>query len=94
MFIILMGPGAGKDSSGKINKEFALIHVSTGDIFRNAVKEMRNGEKGKGIWIRRACPDEIVLGIVKKGCQNLIVRLECARGLDNEQRKLWTVLKT
>ena len=70
MFIILMGPpGAGKGTQAeKLTKEFALIHVSTGDIFRNAVKEgTEMGKKAKEYMDKgELVPDEIVLGIVKE----------------------------
>lgn len=70
MFIVLMGPpGAGKGTQAeKLTKEFALIHVSTGDIFRNAVKEgTEMGRKAKEYMDKgELVPDEIVLGIVKE----------------------------
>lgn len=41
MNIILIGfPGAGKGTQAEyIAKEFGLPHISTGEMFRNAIKE-------------------------------------------------------
>lgn len=70
MNIILMGPpGAGKGTQAeKLAREFSIVHISTGDIFRNAIKEgTEMGKKAKeyldkGVLV----PDEIVVGIVKE----------------------------
>ena len=69
MNLLIMGlPGAGKGTqAAKIVKEFNLIHISTGDMFRAA---MANGtEMGKlaKSYIDRGdlVPDEVTNGIVK-----------------------------
>jgi len=70
MHIILMGPpGAGKGTQAeKLAKEFALPHISTGEMFRNAVKEgTEMGKKAKEYMDKGGLvPDEIVVGIVKE----------------------------
>ncbi len=70
MLVILMGPpGAGKGTQAeKLAKEFALPHISTGDIFRSAVKEgTEMGKKAKEYMDKgELVPDEIVIGIVKE----------------------------
>lgn len=68
--IILMGlPGAGKGTQAEqIVKEFDIPHISTGDMFRAAVKnETPLGLKAKtymdqGLLV----PDEVVIGIVRE----------------------------
>mgnify|MGYP001259629321 CR=1 FL=1 len=70
MLVVLMGPpGAGKGTQAeKLAKEFALPHISTGDIFRSAVKEgTEMGRKAKEYMDKgELVPDEIVIGIVKE----------------------------
>lgn len=81
MFVVLMGPpGAGKGTQAeKLCKEFGLIHVATGDIFRNAVKEgTEMGKKAKAYMDKgELVPDEIVLGIVKER----LSKADCANGV-------------
>lgn len=67
--IILMGPpGAGKGTAAKQLKEaFNLIHISTGDMFREAIKEktelglLAQSYMTKGDLV----PDDVTIGIVK-----------------------------
>lgn len=70
MLVVIMGPpGAGKGTQAeKLAKEFALPHISTGDIFRGAVKEgTEMGKKAKEYMDKgMLVPDEIVIGIVKE----------------------------
>ncbi|MGI6328069.1 MAG: adenylate kinase [Dethiobacteria bacterium] len=81
MFVVLMGPpGAGKGTQAeKLCKEFGLIHIATGDIFRNAVKEgTEMGIKAKAYMDKgELVPDEIVLGIVKER----LSKADCAAGV-------------
>jgi adenylate kinase len=80
MFVIIMGPpGAGKGTQAEIlAKEFALPHISTGDIFRSAVKEgTEMGKKAKEYMDKEhLVPDEIVVGIVKER----LSRPDCKEG--------------
>lgn len=70
MNVILMGlPGAGKGTQGeRIVKEFNIPHISTGDMFRAAVKEetplglQAKAYMDKGLLV----PDEVVIGIVRE----------------------------
>lgn len=80
MNILLMGPpGAGKGTqAAKLVKEFHIVHISTGDMFRAAVKE--GTELGKQA---QACmsagklvPDEITIGIVRER----LAKDDCANG--------------
>lgn len=69
MNLILMGlPGAGKGTQAqKIVKEFHIPHISTGDIFRAAMKnETEMGLKAKAYIDKgELVPDEVTNGIVK-----------------------------
>lgn len=70
MNVILMGlPGAGKGTQAEqIVEEFHIPHISTGDMFRAAVKEQTplgveaKSYMDKGLLV----PDEVVIGIVKE----------------------------
>lgn len=70
MNIILMGlPGAGKGTQAEyIVEEFKVPHISTGDMFRAAVKEQTpmgleaKSYMDKGLLV----PDHVVIGIVKE----------------------------
>lgn len=70
MNIILMGlPGAGKGTQAeKIVEEFHIPHISTGDMFRSALKEGTNmGLKAKEYMDKGLLvPDEVVIGIVEE----------------------------
>ena len=68
MNLILLGPpGAGKGTQGElIIEKYKIPHISTGDIFRAAVKEgTQLGIKAKQyLESGQLVPDEIVVGIV------------------------------
>jgi len=70
MNIILMGlPGAGKGTQAEyIVKEFNVPHISTGDMFRAAVKEQTPmGLEAKSYMDQGLLvPDHVVIGIVKE----------------------------
>ena len=77
--IILMGPpGAGKGTQAKrLVSQFNLIHISTGDMFREAIKENTPLGQMAASYINRGdlVPDEVTIGIVKerlakKDCEN------------------------
>lgn len=70
MNIILMGPpGAGKGTQAElIKREYPIPHISTGDMFREAVS---NGtelglEAKKYMDEGKLVPDEVTIGIVKE----------------------------
>ncbi|NLY89562.1 MAG: adenylate kinase [Firmicutes bacterium] len=66
--LVLLGPpGAGKGTQAeKLTAEFAIPHISTGDIFRAAIKDQTPlGKKAqKYLDGGELVPDEIVIGIV------------------------------
>ncbi len=81
MHILLMGPpGAGKGTqAANLVKELGVPHISTGDMFRAAVKEGTElGKQAKACMDSgKLVPDEVTIGIVrerlakddcKKGC--------------------------
>ncbi|MBP5200054.1 MAG: adenylate kinase [Schwartzia sp.] len=80
MYILLMGPpGAGKGTqAAKLVKEYRIPHMSTGDMFRAAVKEGTElGKKAKACMdAGQLVPDEITIGIVRERLQ----KPDCANG--------------
>ncbi|MFD2043156.1 adenylate kinase [Ornithinibacillus salinisoli] len=69
MNLILMGlPGAGKGTQAeKINEKYNIPHISTGDMFRLAIKEGTElGKKAKSFMDQGdLVPDDVTIGIVK-----------------------------
>lgn len=79
MNLILMGlPGAGKGTQAeKIVEKYHIPHISTGDMFRQAIKdETELGLKAKTFMDKgELVPDEVTIGIVrerlsKEDCKN------------------------
>lgn len=70
MNLILMGlPGAGKGTQAeKIVEQYNIPHISTGDMFRAAIKEGTDlGLKAKAFMDEgNLVPDEVTVGIVKE----------------------------
>ena len=68
MHILLMGPpGAGKGTqAAELVKAFDIPHISTGDMFRAAIKGGTElGKKAKGYMDEgKLVPDEVTIGIV------------------------------
>lgn len=80
MYILLMGPpGAGKGTqAANLVKEFDIPHISTGDMFRAAVKEGTElGKQAKACMdAGKLVPDEITIGIVRER----LAKADCAKG--------------
>lgn len=80
MHLILMGlPGAGKGTQAeKINEKFEIPHISTGDMFRLAIKEGTPlGKKAKEYMDEGALvPDEVTNGIVEER----LSKADCEKG--------------
>ena len=80
MKIILLGaPGSGKGTLAKqISNDFGIPQISTGDLFRDCVKEnSKLGQQVKAIMESgELVPDEITIEIVK----NRIVKKDCQKG--------------
>lgn len=90
MNVILMGlPGAGKGTQAeRIVEEFGVPHISTGDMFRIAIREesemglLAKSYMDQGLLV----PDEVVIGIVKER----LSKADCEKGfmLDGFPRTL------
>jgi adenylate kinase len=90
MYILLMGPpGAGKGTqAAKLVEEFMVCHISTGDMFRLAVKEgTALGKQAKEFMdAGKLVPDSVTIGIVKER----LAKADCKTGfiLDGFPRTL------
>ena len=80
MHILLMGPpGTGKGTqAANLVKEFGIPHISTGDMFRAAVKEGTElGLQAKACMdAGKLVPDEVTIGIVKER----LAKPDCKKG--------------
>lgn len=80
MHILLMGPpGAGKGTqAAELVKEFNVPHISTGDMFRAAMKEgTEMGKKAKAyIDAGNLVPDSVTVGIVR----DRLAQDDCKKG--------------
>lgn len=80
MKLLIMGPpGAGKGTQAEVLvKELQITHVSTGDMFRAAIKEGTDmGKKAKEYMDKgELVPDSVVVGMVK----DRISQPDCAKG--------------
>ena len=78
--IILMGPpGAGKGTQAKkLIAEFGIPHISTGDMFREAIKEGTPLGKLAASYINdgHLVPDDVTIGLVKER----LSKDDCAKG--------------
>ena len=80
MNIVLMGlPGAGKGTQAEqIVEKYAIPHISTGDMFRAAIKESTElGLKAKTFMDEgKLVPDEVTIGIVRER----LSQADCEKG--------------
>ncbi|RJQ28292.1 MAG: adenylate kinase [Peptococcaceae bacterium] len=80
MKLLIMGPpGAGKGTQAEmLVKELQITHISTGDMFRAAIKEgTEMGKKAKEYMDKgELVPDEVVVGMVK----DRLSQPDCAGG--------------
>jgi len=88
--LMIMGPpGAGKGTQAEVLvKELGITHISTGDMFRAAIKEgTEMGKKAKEYMDKgQLVPDEVVVGMVK----DRLSQPDCVKGflLDGFPRTL------
>lgn len=80
MYILLMGPpGAGKGTqAAELVSKFAIPHISTGDMFRAAVKAQTElGKQAKACMdAGQLVPDSVTIGIVKER----LAQDDCSKG--------------
>jgi adenylate kinase len=80
MNLVLMGlPGAGKGTQAeKIVEKYGIPHISTGDMFRAAIKESTElGLQAKSFMDQgNLVPDEVTIGIVRER----LSKEDCAQG--------------
>ena len=80
MKIILLGaPGAGKGTQAQfIMQKFGIPQISTGDMFRAAIKEGTElGKQAKALMDEgKLVPDELTVALVK----DRIAQPDCAHG--------------
>jgi len=80
MNLVLMGlPGAGKGTQAeKIVEKYSIPHISTGDMFRAAIKESTElGLQAKSFMDQgNLVPDEVTIGIVRER----LSKEDCAEG--------------
>ena len=80
VYIVLLGPpGAGKGTQAEvISEKLGLIHVSSGDLFRENIKnETELGKLAQGYISRgELVPDEVTIGMV----QNRLMRPDNTNG--------------
>lgn len=80
MYILLMGPpGAGKGTqAAELVNKFNIPHISTGDMFRAAVKEQTElGKQAKSFMdAGKLVPDQVTIGIVKER----LAKTDCKAG--------------
>ncbi len=70
MYLVLLGPpGVGKGTEAKLlSEEFSIVHLSTGDMLREAVaQESRTGKAASAYMLKgELVPDEIVLDLLRE----------------------------
>jgi len=80
MRLILVGPpGAGKGTQAEVlTKKLAIPHISTGDMFRKALKEQTplGMEAKRYMDAGQLVPDSVTIGIVKER----LAQPDCAKG--------------
>ena len=81
MNIILLGaPGSGKGTqAARISEKYSLVHISTGDIFRENIKNQTELGKTAKSYIDQGylVPDEVTISMVK----DRLLREDCKNGV-------------
>ena len=79
-YIVLLGPpGAGKGTQAEIvSEKLGLVHVSSGDIFRENLKQQTElGKMAQGFMNRgELVPDDVTIAMIRER----LSRADCAKG--------------
>ena len=79
-YIVLLGPpGAGKGTQAEfVSEKLGLVHVSSGDIFRENLKQKTElGKMAQGYMNRgELVPDDVTIAMIRER----LSRADCARG--------------
>jgi adenylate kinase len=79
-YIVLLGPpGAGKGTQAEIiSEQLGLVHISSGDIFReNLKKETELGKMAQGFMTRgELVPDDVTIAMIRER----LSRPDCVKG--------------
>jgi adenylate kinase len=78
-FVLLGPPGAGKGTQAKIiSEKFDLVHVSSGDLFRENLKKQTELGKLAQTYMSRGelVPDDVTIGMVRER----LSRSDCKNG--------------
>jgi len=74
MNLVFLGPpGSGKGTqAGRLSKELGLVHVSTGDVLREAVKNGTTLGKQAESYMRKGelVPDSLIIGLIDERINN------------------------
>jgi adenylate kinase len=80
VYIVLLGPpGAGKGTQAKIiSEKVALPHISSGDIFRENLKQQTELGKLAAVYINKGelVPDDVTIAMIR----DRLLRPDCERG--------------
>ncbi len=79
-YIVLLGPpGAGKGTQAEIvSEKLGLVHVSSGDIFRENLKQQTELGKMAQVYMNRGelVPDDVTIAMIRER----LSRADCAKG--------------
>jgi len=79
-YIVLLGPpGAGKGTQAEIvSEKMGLVHVSSGDIFRENLKQQTELGKMAQVYMNRGelVPDDVTIAMIRER----LSRADCAKG--------------
>ena len=80
VYLVMLGaPGAGKGTQAKrVSKEMGLPHISSGDIFRENIKNETELGKSASTYINKGelVPDDVTIAMIKER----LSRPDCAPG--------------
>lgn len=76
LFLIMGAPGGGKGTIAKyIVRDYAMKHVSTGDLLRSEISSGKNEEAAKYVNAGKLVPDDIAVDLVVKALKGMEGRI-------------------